>query len=81
MPVLQGLRAWDEAALEAALRECAERAGLKLGQLAQPLRAALTGSTASPGLFEVMAVLGRDETLGRIEDVLARPDAAAQHGN
>ena len=42
--------------------------GLKLGVVAQPLRAALTGSLASPGLFEVMEVLGREETLGRIED-------------
>ena len=42
--------------------------GVKLGAVAQPLRAALTGSTASPGIFEVMEVLGREETLGRIAD-------------
>ena len=42
--------------------------GIKLGVVAQPLRAALTGSLASPGIFEVMDVLGRDETLGRLAD-------------
>jgi glutamyl-tRNA synthetase len=52
-------------------RARAEALGVKLGQLAQPLRAALTGADASPGLFEVMAVLGRDETLGRIADAAA----------
>ncbi|HEY1798413.1 MAG TPA: glutamate--tRNA ligase [Stellaceae bacterium] len=60
--------AWDHAALEAALRDFAAAKGLKLGAVAQPLRAALTGSTASPGIFEVMEVLGRDECLGRLND-------------
>jgi glutamyl-tRNA synthetase len=54
--------------LEAELRRFAEGGGLKLGAIAQPLRAALTGSLASPGLFEVMEVLGREESLARIED-------------
>jgi glutamyl-tRNA synthetase len=49
----------------------AESEGVKLGQIAQPLRAAVTGSAQSPGLFEVLEVLGRDEVLGRIDDVLA----------
>jgi glutamyl-tRNA synthetase len=44
---------------------------MKLGAVAQPLRAAITGAAQSPGLFEVMATLGRDETLGRIDDALA----------
>lgn len=57
--------AWNEEGIEAALRAGAEAADLKLGKLAQPLRAALTGSDASPSLFEVAAVLGRDETLRR----------------
>jgi len=52
------------------VRQIAEGAGLKLGQLAQPLRAALTGGPASPPIFEVMEVLGRDETLARIADAL-----------
>ena len=60
--------AWDSASLEAAVRTFAEAQGLKLGQAAQPLRAALTGSTASPPIFEVMAVLGRTETLARLAD-------------
>jgi glutamyl-tRNA synthetase len=59
---------WQAASLEVRLREFVTEKGLKLGAVAQPLRAALTGSTASPGIFEVMEVLGRDETLGRIED-------------
>jgi glutamyl-tRNA synthetase len=65
---------WDQAALEAAVRAFADANGLKLGAVAQPLRAALTGSLASPGIFEVMEVLGRDETLARLEDApSARP--------
>ncbi|HEX3970800.1 MAG TPA: glutamate--tRNA ligase [Stellaceae bacterium] len=59
---------WKTAALEAAVRNFAETQGLKLGQAAQPLRAALTGSTTSPPIFEVMAVLGRTESLARLAD-------------
>ena len=55
------------------MRGYAETAGLKLGQIAQPLRAALTGSIVSPGVFEVMAVLGRDEVLGRLADASKSP--------
>ncbi len=53
-------------ALDAALRQFAEQAGRKLGQVAQPLRAALTGSTMSPGIDETLAALGREEALARI---------------
>lgn len=60
---------WSEPALEETVRRFGDAAGLKLGKVAQPLRAALTGSTASPGIFEVMAVLGREECLGRLADV------------
>jgi len=67
---LEELNNWNEEALEARVREFADGAGIKMGQVAQPLRAALTGTTASPGIFEVLAVLGRDEALGRLEDVL-----------
>ena len=59
---------WSAGALEAAVKSVAETAGVGLGKIAQPLRAAVTGSNVSPGLFEVLAVLGRDETLGRIDD-------------
>ena len=53
-------------ALDTALRQFAEAAGRKLGQVAQPLRAALTGSTMSPGIDETLAALGREEALARI---------------
>ena len=61
---------WSAEALEAAVRDFAEREGIKLGAIAQPLRAALTGATVSPPVFEVMAALGRAETLARIEDTV-----------
>jgi len=61
---------WSEPGLEAAIRELSESTGLGLGKFAQPLRAALTGSNSSPGLFEVMAVLGREEALARIDAAL-----------
>jgi len=59
---------WSAAGAEAAVRAYAERAGAKLGAVAQPLRAALTGRTTSPGIFEVLAVLGKAESLARIGD-------------
>ncbi|WP_374623438.1 glutamate--tRNA ligase [Devosia sp.] len=66
--VLRGLNDWTVAAIDAAAREFAEARGLKLGKVAQPLRAALTGRTVSPGIFEVMVLIGRDETLARLAD-------------
>ncbi|MBV9221639.1 MAG: glutamate--tRNA ligase [Methylobacteriaceae bacterium] len=65
---LDAIADWAPASTEAAVRGYAEEAGLKLAQVAQPLRAALTGRGASPGIFEVLAVLGRKESLGRIAD-------------
>ncbi len=59
---------WTVAATEEAIRAYAESSGLKLGKVAQPLRAALTGRSTSPGVFDVLAVLGRDESLARIGD-------------
>ena len=59
---------WQAPVLESAVRDFAESAGLKLGKIAQPLRTALTGTTVSPPVFDVMAVLGKDEALGRIRD-------------
>jgi glutamyl-tRNA synthetase len=67
-PQLEAVADWQVASLEAAVRAFADKTGQKLGKLAQPLRAALTGRTASPPLFDVMAVLGRDEALARIGD-------------
>jgi len=69
--LLPGLRAvgdWSAANAEQAVRAYADAAGLKLGKVAQPLRAALTGRSTSPGVFDVLAVLGRDESLARISD-------------
>lgn len=59
---------WNAAALEGAVRAFVENAGVKLGDVAQPLRATLTGRGTSPPIFDVMAVLGRDESLARIRD-------------
>jgi glutamyl-tRNA synthetase len=64
------LATWDEASLDGCVRAYVETAGIKMGQVAQPLRAVLTGTTTSPGIFEVLEVLGRDEALGRIDDAL-----------
>jgi glutamyl-tRNA synthetase len=58
---------FSQPAIDAALRGFAEQAGRKLGQVAQPLRAALTGSTVSPGIDATLAALGRTESLRRIE--------------
>ena len=66
---------WSAESAEAAVRAAAEAAEEKLGKIAQPLRAALTGSTVSPGIFEVLGVLGKSESLGRIDDILG-PAAA-----
>lgn len=57
---------WTSEALEASLKTMAEELGLGLGKLAQPMRAALTGQTTSPGIFDVLVLLGRDESLARI---------------
>lgn len=68
-PRLAEIDPWSEASIEACVRDLAAVEEVKLGAFAQPLRAALTGSTTSPGIFEVMAILGRDECLGRLADI------------
>ena len=65
---LGGENGWTSEGLEATLKTLAEELGLGLGKLAQPLRAALTGQTTSPGIFDVLVLLGRDESLARIAD-------------
>jgi glutamyl-tRNA synthetase len=65
---------WQSKRLEDEVRAFAEKKGTKLGTVAQPLRAALTGSLASPGIFVVMEVLGREESLGRIDDAARSAD-------
>jgi glutamyl-tRNA synthetase len=69
--ILKGLNDWSVEAIDTAARAFAEARGLKLGKVAQPLRAALTGRTISPGIFEVMVLIGRDETLARLGDQAA----------
>ena len=70
---LASIESFSSEALEAAIRQFADQSGVKLGALAQPLRATLTGRTVSPGVFDVMAVLGREETLARIGDQTRTP--------
>jgi glutamyl-tRNA synthetase len=70
--LLRGLNDWSVPAIDAAMREFAERKGLKLGKVAQPLRAALTGRTVSPGIFEVMVLIGKDESLNRLADQIGQ---------
>ena len=62
---------WTAEALDNAIRAFADKKGLKFGKVAQPLRAALTGGASSPGIFDVLAILGREESLGRIQDQAA----------
>ncbi|QNN66004.1 glutamate--tRNA ligase [Sphingomonas rhizophila] len=70
---LAALDRWTHDSTDAAVRDIAEQSGVKLGKLAQPLRAALTGKTTSPGIFDVLALLGRDESLNRIADQMLEP--------
>ena len=70
LPDLTAVDDWTAESLDAAVRAYAERSGLKLGKVAQPLRAALTGKATSPGVFDVLAVLGKEESLRRIQDRL-----------
>jgi glutamyl-tRNA synthetase len=64
---LEKLESFDEASLESAFQEVMEETGLKLGKIAQPVRVALTGKTASPGIFEVVSILGKIKVLQRLE--------------
>lgn len=67
---LEKVELWEAAKIDEAVRGYSDNAGVKLGKVAQPLRAAVTGRTISPGIFDVLAVLGRDESLARIRDQL-----------
>jgi glutamyl-tRNA synthetase len=70
LEALQGAPSWDEASLEAALRQWTTQKGLKMGQIAQPLRALLTGKLVSPSVFEMMAILGPDLSKKRLKETL-----------
>jgi glutamyl-tRNA synthetase len=72
---------WTAETTEQAVRAFAERNGHKLGAVAQPLRAALTGRTTSPGIFEVLVVLGKTESLARIADQAAPASAPPRTGS
>ena len=67
--ILATIDIWSADTIDAAIREYAEKTEVKLGQIAQPLRAALCGTTTSPGIFEVAEVLGKEEVIGRLQDV------------
>ena len=69
---LGSLSEWKQENIEAAVKNYFKTADIKLGTVAQPLRAAFTGTNISPGIFEVAAILGREEALGRIDDAVAR---------
>ena len=73
IPILKTQEDWSEAAVEIALRAFADSKDLKFGKVAQPLRAALTGRAISPGIFEIMAVLGQDEILDRLNYIANLP--------
>ncbi len=70
LPVLEACGEWTAPVIEAAVKAFAEAKDIKLGKLAQPLRASLTGISTSPPIFDVLEVLGRDESFARINDVL-----------
>jgi glutamyl-tRNA synthetase len=76
LPELETITDWNAATVEAVVRFFAERSGLKLGAVAQPLRAALTGRTTSPPIFDVLVVLGRGESLDRLRDQACERPAA-----
>jgi glutamyl-tRNA synthetase len=69
---LARLSTWDASGIEAAFHDTIAAHGIALGKLAQPVRAAVTGSTASPGIYDVLEVLGRERTLARLRDAHAR---------
>jgi len=71
LPQLEADGTWSQESTEAIVKAFAEAENLKLGKVAQPLRAALTGRGTSPGIYDVLVVLGKDESLGRIADQAA----------
>ena len=71
------LESFTKESTEAMFKALVEELQMKMGQLAQPVRVALTGRTASPGLFDVIALLGRDRTLARLNRAVTRAEAAA----
>jgi glutamyl-tRNA synthetase len=66
MEKLSALEAFDEPSLEAAFAEVMAHCDIKLGKIAQPVRVALTGRTASPGIFEILSIIGKDVVIHRL---------------
>jgi glutamyl-tRNA synthetase len=77
IPELSAVEPWSAETTEAVIRGFAERRGVKLGAVAQPMRAALSGRTTSPPIFDVLTVLGKEESLGRIADQAAEAPVSA----
>ncbi len=77
MEALEAGSAFDEPELERAFQAVMDRSGLKFGKIAQPVRVALTGKTVSPGIFEMMEALGREESLSRLKKAIAYMSASA----
>jgi glutamyl-tRNA synthetase len=67
---LKALPQWDEASMEAVFKELAAERGLKLGGVIQPTRVAMTGKTTSPGMYEVLMLLGRELSMQRFDQAL-----------
>ena len=67
---LESLEPFDESSLEQAFQAVMEETGLKLGKIAQPVRVALTGKTASPGIFEVISIIGKEKVISRLKDAI-----------
>lgn len=74
LPALKALSPWNAASIEAFIRDYAEENELGLGKVAQPLRSALTGKTNSPTIFDVLELVGKDETIARIEQAMIAPE-------
>ena len=70
MAELKNLPEFTEPGLEDAFKAVMEKTGLKLGKIAQPVRVALTGRTASPGIFEITEIIGKDRVLSRLQAAL-----------
>ncbi|CAB5157082.1 Glutamyl-tRNA synthetase (EC [Olavius algarvensis associated proteobacterium Delta 3] len=68
---LEELDTFDEPSLEQVFQAVMEETGLKLGKIAQPVRVALTGKTASPGIFEVISIVGKEKVIARLKDAIA----------
>jgi glutamyl-tRNA synthetase len=78
---LEGLPTFDEASIEQVFQQLLAESGVKLGAIAQPARVALTGDTVSPGIHQVMAILGRERVLGRLCQALEWIASRANQGS